>query len=98
MLQACKLLWLQHTLCGLDVCLGCVVRHWYADYHIQGKQLVVEGALRLHIHLQPSACFQLSGYRTLSYYVFSVASTQCCKDKSPTHAAVPGSRLWLCAS
>ena len=40
------------TLCGLDVGLGCVVGHRYADDHIQGKQLVVEGALRLHVHLQ----------------------------------------------
>lgn len=40
------------TLCGLDVCLGCVVWHRYADDHVQGKQLVVEGTLGLHIHLQ----------------------------------------------
>lgn len=57
MLQASRLLWLQHTLRGLDVRLGCVVWHWYADHHIQGKQLVVEGALRLHIHLQSNIRF-----------------------------------------
>ena len=52
--SAAKLLWWQHTLGGLDVCLGRVVWHWNADHHIQGKQLVVEGALRLHIHLPPN--------------------------------------------
>ena len=40
-----------HTLGGLDVGFGGVVRHGDADDHIQGKQLVVEGALGLHIHL-----------------------------------------------
>ena len=41
-----------HTLSGLDVSLGCVVRHRNADDHVQGKELVVESALGLHVHLQ----------------------------------------------
>lgn len=43
------------ALCGLDVCLGCVVRHRDADDHIEGKQLVVECTLGFHIDLQDEA-------------------------------------------
>lgn len=40
------------ALSGLNVCLSSVVWHWYADDHVEGKELVVEGTLSLHIDLR----------------------------------------------
>ena len=60
-----------HTLGSLDVSLSCVVRHRYADDHIQGKELVVESALSLHIHLhQPTQKVSSGCHERLSADMF----------------------------